>query len=106
MSTSRHAPEAGIDPGKRSGYDADCYGRRDGSCRNRPGLMARLSGWPYPAICSPPAAQCWHRAPKPDWQATIHEESTGGIYLLYKDERYQRPALRALIDYPVEHLAR
>ena len=41
----------------------------------------------------------------PDWQAAIHEESAGGIYLLYKDERYQRPALRALIDYPVEHLA-
>lgn len=41
----------------------------------------------------------------PDWQATIHEESAGGIYLLYKDERYQRPALRALIDFLVEHLA-
>ena len=40
-----------------------------------------------------------------DWRADVYEESGGGIYLLYKDERYQRPALRALIDYLVEHLA-
>ena len=26
--------------------------------------------------------------------APMYEESGGGIYLLYKDERYQRPALR------------
>ena len=41
----------------------------------------------------------------PEWRADVYEESGGGIYLLYKDERYQRPALRALIDYLVEHLA-
>lgn len=41
----------------------------------------------------------------PDWRADVYEENTGGIYLLYKDERYQRSALRALIDFLVEHLA-
>lgn len=40
----------------------------------------------------------------PDWRADVYEENTGGIYLLYKDERYQRPALCALIDFLVEHL--
>lgn len=40
----------------------------------------------------------------PQWQADVYEDRGGGIYLLYKDERYQRPALRALIDFLVEQL--
>lgn len=40
----------------------------------------------------------------PQWQASAYEGSSGEVYAVYHGSKYQRPALRAFIDFLVEKL--
>lgn len=42
----------------------------------------------------------------PEWQAQLHESTSGDVYAVYKGGKYTKPALRAFIDYLVEKLVR
>lgn len=40
----------------------------------------------------------------PDWRASIYEEESAGLYAVFRGDRFQRPAVRAFIDFLVEKL--
>lgn len=37
-----------------------------------------------------------------EWQGSIYEGDTAGVYAVFGNERFQRPAVRAFIDFLVE----